>query len=78
MMQVPAGRPLAPEPGALRLDVWEVETEPDVVYVYEVGTDDAAFESHINNAPAQKFGEIMNDLVEDWTMVIPFGHSVAS
>lgn len=28
--------------------------------------------------PAQKFGEIMNDLVEDWTMVIPFGHSVAS
>jgi (4S)-4-hydroxy-5-phosphonooxypentane-2,3-dione isomerase len=49
-----------------------------VVYVYEFGTDDAAFESHINNAPAQKFGEIMNDLVEDWTMVVSFGHSVAS
>jgi hypothetical protein len=24
------------EPGTLRLDVWEVEGEPDVVYVYEV------------------------------------------
>ncbi|GAA3245196.1 putative quinol monooxygenase [Nonomuraea helvata] len=66
------------EPGTLRHDLWEVETEPDVVYVYEVYTDEAAFERHIENEPVRKFGEIMNDLVEGWTMVIPFGHSVAS
>jgi autoinducer 2-degrading protein len=66
------------EPGTLRLDLWEVETEPDVVYVYETYTDRAAFERHINNAPVQKFGEIMNDLIEGWTMVIPFGTSAMS
>lgn len=66
------------EPGTLRLDLWEVEAEPDVVYVYEVYKDEAAFDSHIKNGPVQKFGEIMNDLVEGWTMVIPFGHSTMS
>ncbi|GII63782.1 hypothetical protein Skr01_38670 [Sphaerisporangium krabiense] len=66
------------EPGTLRLDLWEVEAEPDVVYVYEAYKDVAAFENHIRNGPVRRFGEIMNDLVEGWTMVIPFGHSVAS
>ncbi|GGT09073.1 putative quinol monooxygenase [Nonomuraea spiralis] len=66
------------EPGTLRLDLWEVEAEPDVVYVYETYTDEAAFRRHIENGPVRKFGEIMNDLVEGWTMVIPFGHSVLS
>ncbi|GAA2312872.1 hypothetical protein GCM10010149_74830 [Nonomuraea roseoviolacea subsp. roseoviolacea] len=66
------------EPGTLRLDLWEVETEPDVVYVYEAYTDRAAFERHIGNGPVRRFGEIMNDLVEGWTMVVPFGHSVMS
>ncbi|MCA2220735.1 putative quinol monooxygenase [Nonomuraea aurantiaca] len=59
------------EPGTLRQDVWEVETEPDVVYVYDVLHGEADFETHINNEPVQEFGEIMNDLVEGWTMVIP-------
>lgn len=66
------------EPGTLRLDVWEVEGEPDVVYGYEVYTDPGAFEAHIRNGPVQKFGEIMDSLVEGWTMVIPFSNSVAS
>ncbi|MEU7743668.1 antibiotic biosynthesis monooxygenase [Nonomuraea sp. NPDC049158] len=66
------------EPDTLRHDVWEVEAEPDVVYVYEVYKDEAGFERHIKNEPVQKFGEIMNDLIEGWTMVIPFGHSAVS
>jgi quinol monooxygenase YgiN len=66
------------EPGTLRLDVWEVDGEPDVVYVYEVYTDPGAFEDHTQNEPVKKFAEIMNSLVEGWTMVIPFGESVTS
>jgi len=66
------------EPGTLRLDVWEVEEEPEVVYVYEVYKDPGAFEDHTKNAPVQKFTEIMSSLVEGWTMVVPFGESVTS
>jgi quinol monooxygenase YgiN len=66
------------EPGTLRHDVWEVEAEPDAVYVYEVYEDEAAFERHIQNAPVRRFGQIMHDVVEGWTMVIPFGHTVTS
>jgi (4S)-4-hydroxy-5-phosphonooxypentane-2,3-dione isomerase len=66
------------EPGTVRLDVWEVDGEPGVVYVYEVYTDPGAFEDHTKNEPVRKFAEIMNSLVEGWTMVIPFGESVTS
>lgn len=66
------------EPDTLRLDGWEVEAEPDVVYAYEAFTDEAAFQSHIKNEPVQKFGEVMNDLVEGWTFVVPFGQNVLS
>ena len=66
------------EPGTLRLDVWEVDSEPNVVYGYECYTDKAAFEEHIKNDAVQKFGEIGDTLVEGWTMVIPFGDSFAS
>jgi quinol monooxygenase YgiN len=66
------------EPGTLRLDVWEVEGEPDVVYGYECYVDQAAFDEHIKNEAVQRFAEIGESLVEGWTMVIPFGESVAS
>ena len=66
------------EPGTLRLDVWEVDGEPDVVYGYECYTDQAAFETHIKNEAVQKFAEIGDTLVEGWTMVIPFTESFAS
>jgi autoinducer 2-degrading protein len=45
------------EPGTLRLDVWKVEGEPDVVYVYEVYKDAGAFEDHTKNEPVKKFSE---------------------
>jgi quinol monooxygenase YgiN len=66
------------EPGTLRLDAWEVEGEADVLYAYEAYVDEAAFESHIKNEAVQKFGQVMNDLVEGWTFVIPFGQNVFS
>jgi (4S)-4-hydroxy-5-phosphonooxypentane-2,3-dione isomerase len=66
------------EPGTLRLDVWEVERESNVVYVYEVYTDVDAFEEHTQNQPVRKFSEIMSSIIEDWTMVIPFSESVTS
>jgi quinol monooxygenase YgiN len=66
------------EPGTLRLDVWEVEGEPDVVYVYEVYKDPGAFEAHTQNEPVKRFSEIMNTLIEGWAMVIPFRESVTS
>jgi autoinducer 2-degrading protein len=58
--------------------VWEIEGEPDVVYVYEVYTDADAFEAHTKNEPVKKFNEIMSSVIEGWTMVIPFGNSVTS
>jgi hypothetical protein len=46
--------------------------EPDVVYGYEAYTDENAFRAHITNPAVQKFGEVMDDLVEGWTMLVPF------
>jgi quinol monooxygenase YgiN len=66
------------EPDTLRLDAWEVEAEPGVIYVYEVYTDPGAFEVHAQNPPVRKFSEIMDSLIESWAMVIPFGESIAS
>ncbi len=66
------------EPGTLRIDAWVVEAEPDVVYGYEAFTDEAAFKSHTENEPVQKFSAVMDDLVEGWTVVIPFGQSAVS
>jgi len=50
----------------------------NVVYVYEVHTDADAFAEHTQNEPFKKFSEIMNSIIEDWTMVIPFSESVTS
>ncbi|WP_433307587.1 putative quinol monooxygenase [Actinoplanes sp. CA-030573] len=66
------------EPGTLRIDAWEVPGEPDVVYGYEAYTDAAAFEEHAKNPAVQEFGKRMDELVEGWTEVIPFGDSSAS
>jgi quinol monooxygenase YgiN len=58
--------------------VWEVEGEPNVVYVHDVYTGVDAFEEHTQNEPINKFSEVMSSTIEDWTMVIPFSESVAS
>jgi autoinducer 2-degrading protein len=66
------------EPGTLRLDAYVVEAEPDVVYGYEAYVDEDAFRAHITNPAVQRFGEVMDDLVEGWTMIVPFCESVVS
>lgn len=66
------------EPGTLRLDAYVVENEPDTVYGYEAYTDQDAFAAHVHNPAVQKFGEVMDELVEGWTMVIPFTDSAAT
>ncbi|GAA3515489.1 putative quinol monooxygenase [Actinocatenispora rupis] len=66
------------EPGTLRLDAYVVDGEPDVVYGYEAYVDEDAFRAHVTNPAVQKFGEVMDDLVEGWTMVVPFTESVVS
>lgn len=66
------------EPGTLRLDAYVVEGEPDTVYGYEAYVDEDAFRAHVTNPAVRKFGEVMDDLVEGWTMVVPFCDSVVS
>jgi (4S)-4-hydroxy-5-phosphonooxypentane-2,3-dione isomerase len=66
------------EPGTLRLDVWEVEQEPDVVYLYEAYRDMKAFEAHQNNEPYKKWGEVERRTMERVTDIVPYGYSTAS
>jgi (4S)-4-hydroxy-5-phosphonooxypentane-2,3-dione isomerase len=66
------------EPGTLRFDVWEVEQEPDVVYVYEAYRDMQAFEAHKKNEPYKKWAEVERRTMQRVTDVIPYTHSTAS
>ena len=69
----------AEEPGTLRFDVWESANEPDVVYLYEAYVDELAFETHTAGAPFKRFvEEIVPDLAEPPTFVVPFTQSVVS
>ena len=67
------------ERGTLRFDVWESADEPDVVYLYEAYVDQDAFEAHTANAPFKQFiKEIVPNLAEPPTFVVPFTQSVVS
>jgi (4S)-4-hydroxy-5-phosphonooxypentane-2,3-dione isomerase len=66
------------EPGTLRFDVWEVEGEPDAVYVCEVCKDVDAFGEHTKNGPVKKFNEIIDSIIDDWTMIIPLSETITS
>ena len=69
----------AREPGTLRFDVWKSASEPDVVYLYEAYVDEDAFEAHTANAPFKRFiEEIVPNLAEPPTFVVPFTQSVVS
>ena len=69
----------AHEPGTLRFDVWEPTDEPDAVYLYEAYVDHAAFEVHKANEPFKRFvEEIVPNIIEPPTFVIPFTQSSAS
>ena len=66
------------EPGTCRFDVWEVEREPGVMYLYEGYQDVAAFDRHKQHDPYKKWNEIVRNTMDDVTEVIPFVESVAS
>lgn len=67
------------EPGTLRFDVWEVEAEPDVVYLYEAYKDKQAFERHKQNEPYKKWDDVVRTMMErEPKHVIPFTESAAS
>jgi quinol monooxygenase YgiN len=68
----------ATEPGTWRLDVWEAEQEPGVVYVYEAFKDRAAFEDHAANDPYKKWDEMANKTMAQVTDLIPLTESLAS
>jgi autoinducer 2-degrading protein len=66
------------EPGTLRFDVWEVEAEPDVVYLYEAFRDMQAFDAHKAGEPYQKWGEVERHTMQQVTDIIPYGDSTTS
>lgn len=65
------------EPGTVRFDVWEVQGEPDVLYLYEAYKDLAAYEDHKKGEPYKKWGDFV-PMMEQVTDVIPFAESIAS
>ena len=66
------------EPGTLRFDVW-TSPEPEVVYVYETYTDEAALQVHKNNEPFKKFDKILQyEILKEWGEAIPFAESITS
>jgi quinol monooxygenase YgiN len=67
------------EPGTLRFDVWLDPSDDSVVVLYETYTDRAAFEVHQAAEPFKKFvAEIVPNMVESVSFVIPFGTSLVS
>ena len=59
------------EPDTLRFDVWEVEQEPDVVYVYE------AYRDMQERAVYKEWGEVERRTMLRVTDVIRYTHSTA-
>jgi quinol monooxygenase YgiN len=66
------------EPGTWRFDVWEVEEEADVVYLYEAYKDRAAFDEHMQHGPHKQWNEMVLKTMKRVTKVIPFTDSVAT
>jgi len=64
------------EPGTWRFDVWEVEREPEVIYLYEAYKDRAAFEdNHKAHDPYKEWNEMVDKTMEQVSEVIPFTES---
>lgn len=67
------------EIGTLRFDVWIDPSTPDSVVLYEAYVDAEAFKTHQAAEPFQKFvAEIVPNLVDKVTFIVPFGSSGAS
>lgn len=67
------------EIGTLRFDVWIDPSTPDSVVLYEAYLDAEAFKMHQAAEPFQKFvAEIVPNLIDKVTFIVPFGTSAAS
>lgn len=54
-MRVQAETSLAEEPGCLRFDVWTDRCRPGTVFLYEIYSDAAAFDRHLESAHFRAF-----------------------
>jgi quinol monooxygenase YgiN len=67
------------EAGTLRFDVWLDTATPDSLILYEAYVDADAFKTHQAAEPFKKFiAEIVPNLVETVSFIVPFGTSTTS
>ena len=67
------------EAGTLRFDVWLDAATPNSLILYEAYIDADAFKTHQAAEPFKKFvAEIVPNLVETVSFIVPFGASMTS
>lgn len=62
-MQVNAQASVRDEPGCLTFDVLRDRSDPDLIWLYEVYVDEAAFESHMRSAHFLASRPLLNPLI---------------
>ncbi|RJG10121.1 antibiotic biosynthesis monooxygenase [Pseudomonas cavernicola] len=62
-MRINAAASVRDEPGCLAFDVLRDRSDPDLLYLYEVYTDEAAFEAHMLTAHFLASRPVVNPLI---------------
>lgn len=62
-----AAASVATEPGCLVFDVSQDRLDPDVIYLYEIYCDDAAYEAHTQTAHFRDSRPLVEPLIVDQT-----------
>ncbi len=67
---------LAQEPDCLRFDVCQDDAEPNRIFLFEIYSDRAAFEAHLESGHFHAFSEASTPMVADkrvetWTLLEP-------
>ncbi|WP_137885146.1 putative quinol monooxygenase [Pseudomonas sp. 2FE] len=62
-MRVNAAASVRDEPGCLMFDVLRDRSDPDLLYLYEIYTDEAAFEAHMLTAHFLASRPLVNPLI---------------
>ena len=63
-MRANAAASVRDEPGCLTFDVMRDRSDPDLVWLYEVYVDEAAFEAHTRTAPFLASRPLVEPLIE--------------
>ncbi len=58
------------EDGCLAFDVWTSSETPDTIFLYEIYTDRAAFDLHIETAHFKAFDADVQEMVKSKTVVL--------